>query len=102
MADAQFPIQMVARLTGLTTHVIRIWEQRYRAVEPQRTAGNHRVYSQEDIERLTLLRDLTRAGHNIGQIARLPAGKLGKLTGAAPGFRAPAGHPGGGEAERRA
>jgi DNA-binding transcriptional MerR regulator/methylmalonyl-CoA mutase cobalamin-binding subunit len=88
MPDAQFPIQMVARLTGLSTHVIRIWEQRYRAVEPQRTPGNHRVYSQEDIERLKLLRDLTHAGHNIGQIAQLSTEKLGKLVGASPSLQA--------------
>ncbi len=32
MNEAQYPIRLVARLTGLSAHVIRIWEQRYRAV----------------------------------------------------------------------
>jgi MerR family transcriptional regulator, light-induced transcriptional regulator len=54
MTEAQYPIQLVARLTGLSAHVIRIWEQRYRAVEPQRTATKRRLYSQRDIERLNL------------------------------------------------
>jgi len=45
MNEAQHPIQLVARLTGLSAHVIRIWEQRYRAVEPQRTATKRRLYS---------------------------------------------------------
>jgi MerR family transcriptional regulator, light-induced transcriptional regulator len=89
MSDAQYPIQLVARLTGLSAHVIRIWEQRYRAVEPRRTPGNHRVYSQRDIERLNLLRDVTHAGHNIGQVAQLPTDKLGKLVAVSSGIQAP-------------
>lgn len=90
MPDAQYPIQLVARLTGLSAHVIRIWEQRYRAVEPRRTPGNHRVYSQRDIERLNLLRDVTHAGHNIGQVARLPTDKLGELVAVCSSIHAPA------------
>jgi methanogenic corrinoid protein MtbC1 len=74
----------------LSAHVIRIWEQRYRAVEPRRTSGNRRLYSQRDIERLNLLRDITRAGHSIGQVAHLPADKLRKLAAAFSGTQAPA------------
>lgn len=84
MPDAHHPIHLAARLTGLSTHVIRIWEQRYRAVEPKRTPANHRLYSSGEIERLTLLRDLTRAGHNIGQVARLSTDKLRALAASTP------------------
>lgn len=80
MADAHHPIQLAARLTGLSTHVIRIWEQRYKAVEPRRTVANHRLYSKNDIERLGLLRDVTRAGHNISQIAKLSNEELRALV----------------------
>jgi len=90
MTEAQYPIQLVARLTGLSAHVIRIWEQRYRAVEPQRTATKRRLYSQRDIERLNLLRDVTHAGHSIGQVAQLPTDKLGKLVAASSRLQAPA------------
>ena len=92
MNEAQYPIQLVARLTGLSAHVIRIWEQRYRAVEPQRTATKRRLYSQHDIERLNLLRDLTQAGHSIGQVAQLPTNKLGKLVTESPTAQARAPH----------
>jgi DNA-binding transcriptional MerR regulator/methylmalonyl-CoA mutase cobalamin-binding subunit len=88
MNEAQYPIQLVARLTGLSAHVIRIWEQRYRAVEPQRTATKRRLYSQREIERLNLLRDATHAGHSIGQVAQLPTDKLGKLVATAPSLQA--------------
>ena len=86
MNEAQYPIQLVARLTGLSAHVIRIWEQRCRAVEPQRTATQRRLYSQRDIDRLNLLRDVTHAGHSIGQVAQLPTDKLGKLVAASSGL----------------
>ena len=90
MNEAQYPIQLVARLTGLSAHVIRIWEQRYRAVEPQRTATKRRLYSQREIERLNLLRDVTQAGHSIGQVAQLPTDKLGELVAASSSLTAPA------------
>lgn len=84
MTDALHPIQLAARLTGLSTHVIRIWEQRYHAVEPHRTAANHRLYSQNDIERLSLLRDVTHAGHNISLVAPLSNDDLRALAENAP------------------
>src|SRR5512145_2498532 len=80
MADAHHPIQVASRLTGLSAYVIRIWEQRYNAVEPQRTRTNRRLYSPRQIERLNLLRAVTQAGHSIGQVARLPTGKLRQLA----------------------
>ncbi|MBN2507919.1 MAG: MerR family transcriptional regulator [Verrucomicrobia bacterium] len=83
MPDALHPIHLAARLTGLSTHVIRIWEQRYRAVEPRRTPANHRLYSQNDIERLGVLRDVTHAGHNISQVARLSNDELRALAASA-------------------
>ncbi len=73
-------IKAVAQKTGLTPHVIRIWEKRYRAVKPARTGTNRRLYTDRELDRLGLLRELTRAGHNIGQIAALPTEKLRKLT----------------------
>ena len=85
MADTQYPIHLAARLTGLSAHVIRVWEQRYRAVVPRRTPGNQRLYSQSDIDRLNLLREVTRAGHSIGQVAALPTDTLSKLAAASAG-----------------
>lgn len=80
MTDAIHPIQMAASLSGLSTYVIRVWELRYRAVEPARTDSKRRLYSQADIERLSLLREITQAGHSIGQVARLPIEKLRELA----------------------
>jgi methanogenic corrinoid protein MtbC1 len=89
MENPLHSIDAVVQRTGLSAHVIRIWEKRYRAVEPARTATNRRQYSDEEIERLTLLRVLTRAGQSIGYVAKLPTDQLRTL---AAGARAAAGY----------
>lgn len=74
------PIRVAARRTGLSPHVIRAWEKRYGAVTPHRTETNRRVYSQEDVERLSLLRRSTLLGRSIGQIATLSTEELRRLV----------------------
>jgi DNA-binding transcriptional MerR regulator/methylmalonyl-CoA mutase cobalamin-binding subunit len=69
--EPRHPINYVAKRSGLTTHAIRVWERRYGAVTPVRSGKNRRLYSDDDIERLRLLKTITAAGHSIGQIARL-------------------------------
>ena len=76
-----YPIRVVADKTGLTAHVIRAWEKRYSAIEPGRTDTNRRLYCEDDIKRLRLLGKLTKAGHNIGTIAKLHTEELEKLIG---------------------
>ena len=97
MDDSHHPIKAVARRTGLSAHVIRIWEKRYGAVQPERTDTNRRLYSEEQIERLSLLRDITQSGHSIGPVATLPTEKLRQLAAEATdghAARAVAGSPG--------
>jgi DNA-binding transcriptional MerR regulator/methylmalonyl-CoA mutase cobalamin-binding subunit len=72
-------IKVASIKSGLSPHVIRIWERRYGAVHPSRTDTNRRLYSDEDIERLVLLRKATRAGESISQIANLPEEELRKM-----------------------
>jgi MerR family transcriptional regulator, light-induced transcriptional regulator len=75
-----YPIRAVVRWTGLTSHVIRVWEKRYRAVSPRRSPTNRRLYSDSDVARLQLLHRATLAGHSIGQIAQLPNERLQALV----------------------
>ncbi|ETW98202.1 MAG: hypothetical protein ETSY1_19750 [Candidatus Entotheonella factor] len=74
------PIKVVVRRTGLSPHVIRVWEKRYQAVEPMRTETNRRRYSDADIERLMLLQRATHTGRSIGQIAHLSTERLRDLV----------------------
>ena len=78
-------IQAASERTGLSPHVIRAWERRYRAIEPERSAGKHRLYSEGDIARLTLLDRAVRGGHSIGKIAELPTEKLEAMVSGLPG-----------------
>ena len=45
-------IAQLAQFSGIKAHTIRIWEQRYHALNPERTEGNTRVYSDLDLKRL--------------------------------------------------
>jgi DNA-binding transcriptional MerR regulator/methylmalonyl-CoA mutase cobalamin-binding subunit len=80
MIKTLHPIQVVARRTGLSADVIRAWERRYEAVLPKRSATSRRLYSNEDVERLTLLRQATQFGRRIGDVARLPLAELQALV----------------------
>ncbi len=78
--EALHSIRAVAQLTGLSAHILRIWEKRYAAVQPARTKTQRRLYSAEDIERFTLLKTLVNHGHTISQVAPLPVCKLRELA----------------------
>jgi DNA-binding transcriptional MerR regulator/methylmalonyl-CoA mutase cobalamin-binding subunit len=80
--DPRHPIGVVAERTGLSPDVLRVWERRYAVVEPQRSPGGQRLYSDADIARLALLNRATRGGHGIGHVARLSNEALEKMTGA--------------------
>jgi DNA-binding transcriptional MerR regulator/methylmalonyl-CoA mutase cobalamin-binding subunit len=79
VSEKQHPIQVVVRRTGLTADVLRAWERRYRVVEPGRSPTGRRLYSDEDIERLRLLRRATLSGRSIGQVSELPTAELVRL-----------------------
>lgn len=70
--QAVYSIGALASLTGLSPSTIRTWERRYRAVEPARTQGGGRRYTEHDVERVQLLLALTRGGEAISVVAQLP------------------------------
>jgi MerR family transcriptional regulator, light-induced transcriptional regulator len=79
----RYSLGAVARLLGVTPHLLRAWERRYGAVRPARTPGGTRRYSAEDVARLRLLRAGVEAGHPISEIAPLPRAELERRFGAA-------------------
>jgi DNA-binding transcriptional MerR regulator/methylmalonyl-CoA mutase cobalamin-binding subunit len=74
------PMRVVSLRTGLSPHVIRAWERRYGAINPKRSETNRRLYSDEEILRLQLLRKATLAGHSISRIAGLSDKELEALV----------------------
>jgi DNA-binding transcriptional MerR regulator/methylmalonyl-CoA mutase cobalamin-binding subunit len=73
-------VGVVCRRTGLKSDRLRAWERRYGVVAPIRSDGNQRLYRQEDIDRLLLLRQATDMGHRIAQIAGLSTESLQELV----------------------
>jgi DNA-binding transcriptional MerR regulator len=73
---AKYRIGAVCRLTGLSQHVLRVWEKRYQVVTPERSESQRRLYRESDINRLTLLKALVDRGQAIGSIADLDSAEL--------------------------
>jgi methanogenic corrinoid protein MtbC1 len=73
------PMRVVTRRTGLSAELLRVWERRYRVVVPARTQTGRRLYSDSEIERLTLLYRATLGGRSIGLIASLSTPALLEL-----------------------
>jgi len=66
-----YPIRTVASLTGVNPVTLRAWERRYGLVIPQRTPKGHRLYTEDDIERIRRVLELLDHGIPIGQTLRL-------------------------------
>jgi len=54
----RYMISVAAELVGMHPQTLRMYEQKG-LVRPQRTAGNTRLYSEADLERLRLIQRLT-------------------------------------------
>ena len=79
-ADFGHPISVVVRRTGLTQDILRAWEKRYRAVVPLRTATGRRLYTEDQIEKLRLLKRLIDGGRRISDVAALDLPRLRNLA----------------------
>lgn len=69
---AVFVISVAAELAGMHPQTLRIYERKG-LIEPYRTPGGTRRYSQADIDRLTLIQDLTEQGLNLEGVKRVMA-----------------------------
>ena len=69
-------VRLTALRTGLTPHTLRAWERRHHVVTPTRTEGGQRLYSDLDVERLRLIRQLTERGHSIRRLANAALSEL--------------------------
>ena len=80
--ELRHTVRSVALRTGLTAHVIRVWERLYGTVTPSRSSGNQRLYTEADVERLALLKQVTDRGHSISRVTALPTEQLSLLVSA--------------------
>src|SRR4029453_15787288 len=61
----------LARRTGVSPELLRAWEQRYRLLQPTRTAGGFRLYSAADEARVQHMQALVSGGLAAAQAAHL-------------------------------
>lgn len=62
-------IHRVAKLTGLSKDVIRVWERRYGLVKPSRSSNRYREYSDEEVALLRFVKAQMDQGATIGALA---------------------------------
>ena len=64
MDDLQIPDKLyykigeVAKYTGIKTHVLRYWETEFKAIKPNKSRSNQRLYRKQDVELILRLKDL--------------------------------------------
>ena len=66
-------------MAKMPVSTLRVWEQRYGLISPAKSESGQRLYSGEDVQRLTLLRLLVSQGHAIGTIAHANHAELERL-----------------------
>lgn len=66
-----FTIKDLENLSGIKAHTIRIWEQRYSFLKPNRTGTNIRFYSNEELKKLLNVALLNKFGFKISHIDKM-------------------------------
>ncbi len=66
-----FTIKDLENLSGIKAHTIRIWEQRYSFLKPDRTGTNIRVYSNDELKKLLNVALLNKFGFKISHIDKM-------------------------------
>jgi MerR family transcriptional regulator, light-induced transcriptional regulator len=80
MSSEHFSIGDLERISGIKAHTIRVWEQRYKALSPDRSDGGTRYYSETDMMRVMILAFLSKRGMRISKIASLSLSELRVLA----------------------
>ena len=71
-----FSIKDLENFSGIKAHTIRIWEKRYKILEPDRTDSNIRSYSEAELKKILNVAYLNRNGLKISKIAQLSEDEL--------------------------
>lgn len=66
-----FTIKDLENISGIKAHTIRMWEQRYGFLKPQRTETNIRHYCNEELKTILNIALLNKNGYKISQIDKM-------------------------------
>ncbi|GAB4198738.1 MAG: MerR family transcriptional regulator [Bacteroidia bacterium] len=72
----EYDISVLEKLTDIKAHTIRIWEQRYKLLNPERTSTNIRVYKDKDLQKLLNVKLLLDYGYKISEVAGMSDEKI--------------------------
>lgn len=75
----QFSISQLSQFSGVKAHTIRIWEQRYNALQPQRSEGNTRYYDGAQLRRLLNIVSLSKTRQKISRLCTMTDEELFSL-----------------------
>ncbi|MEI5992785.1 MerR family transcriptional regulator [Candidatus Enterococcus mansonii] len=67
MTEGYFTIKEIAKMYGISTHTIRHYEK-LKMIRPERKENNYRLFSEKDIYRLNIIRDLKELGVSLKTI----------------------------------
>ena len=73
---ARYRSGVAARLAGLPVETLRVWERRYGLSDTGRSAHGQRLYSDAQVSRLRLIKQLVDQGHPVGALAPLSTAQL--------------------------
>lgn len=73
---ARYSIKDLENFTSIKAHTLRIWEQRYQLLSPQRTDTNIRYYSDKDLKKILNINLLYTNGLKISKIAQLTEAQI--------------------------
>jgi MerR family transcriptional regulator, light-induced transcriptional regulator len=71
-----FTIKDLENLSGIKAHTIRIWEQRYTFIKPQRTDTNIRYYNNQELKTILNVALLNKYGFKISHIDKMNASEI--------------------------
>lgn len=74
-----FSISELQQFSGIKAHTIRMWEQRYQALEPDRTEGNTRFYNGDQLRRLLNIVSLMGSDYKVSELCSMPDTQLQQL-----------------------
>jgi DNA-binding transcriptional MerR regulator len=70
-SETLLAIGELARRTSVNPVTLRAWERRYGLLKPQRTAKGHRLYPEEQVERVQTILSWLERGASVGQVREL-------------------------------
>ncbi len=78
--EKTYSIKDLERFTGIKAHTLRAWESRHGLIEPERTEGNVRYYTPENLRRALNVASLVNTGMRISAVAEMEDEELSEAV----------------------